>query len=213
MNQHQTKKQDSSCISCGALTIPQRDGECSEFRYDNNHLKNIQIKIIARSNMNIDGIKKRIFILQSTLPNLLLNAKISYAFGENRPYVGDDSDENWRGCLGGNDIGGNSGIYIFSNDQGDILYIGKATKNNLHNRVWNHLGAPKRLDSGWMTFPNTNFISNEFPEYSQTVVEGKSRLHVFTVSDPDIVSMIEVYLQVAHIKSTGRLPIFNKQIG
>jgi len=163
--------------------------------------------------MNISAAIDSITRLQIVLPSLLINTEIAYVFGENRPCVGDDSNEKFRGCLGGSEIGAQSGIYIFTSELGEILYIGKATKNNLHQRVWDHLGTPARLESGWMTFPRTEFQSAQYPEQSQIVVEGKSRLHVFSVSDPDTASLVEVYLQLAYLNCTGRLPVFNKQVG
>jgi len=163
--------------------------------------------------MKINSARESIFQLKKSLPEVFSATEIIYAFGESRPNIGDDSNEEFRGCLGGNDIGEESGLYIFSSENDEIIYIGKATKDNLHERVWDHLGTPKRLENGWMTFPKTKFNSRESLELTTSIINGNIKLHVFTVSDPDVVSVIEVYLQVMHLKEFGRLPVFNKQIG
>lgn len=36
-----------------------------------------------------------------------------------------------------------SGVYFFGSPDGEIIYIGKATKNNLHHRVWDHVRTPQ----------------------------------------------------------------------
>ena len=42
---------------------------------------------------------------------------------------------------------------------------------------------------------------------------GSAKLAVVTVSDPELVSLIEVYLHTLHVKEHDRLPALNKQIG
>ena len=164
--------------------------------------------------MNIKSIIAHVESLKMAGQQLGLTSKIIYEFGPNRPHIGDDSNATFRGCLGGDDIGSKSGVYIFSDEHGEeILYIGKATKNNLHQRVWSHLDTPTRLPSGWMTFPKCGFKSNTNENAKRAIIDGKAKLHVFTVSQPVETSILEVYLQVMHFKENGTLPCFNKQIG
>ena len=47
----------------------------------------------------------------------------------------------------------------------------------------------------------------------QAVEAGLALLGVATVLNPDLVSLIEVYLHTIHIKWHGKLPALNKQIG
>lgn len=164
--------------------------------------------------MNIELANKHIFEFVNALPLLFGNVEIQYEFGENRPFIGDDSVENFRGMLGGHSVGFKSGLYLFSNQENEIIYIGKATKNNLHSRTTSHVGVPKRTEAGWMTFPSTEFSEcSEYPELVKNIRDGKIRLHVFTVSDATLISLLEVYMQTMYLKNVGRLPYFNKQIG
>ncbi len=164
--------------------------------------------------MNIELANQHILAFVSALPQLFDGVEVKYEFGENRPFIGDDSDEDFRGMLGDHDVGFKSGLYLFSNQENEIIYIGKATKNNLHKRTTSHVGTPKRLKSGWMTFPSARFSECiEAPELIENISDGKVRLHVFSVSDAALVSLVEVYLQTLCVKLFGRLPHFNKQIG
>ena len=148
-------------------------------------------------------------------PGLFRDAEIQAAFGEERPCIGDWSDPNNRGMLvTGDGIGQKSGVYCFASPSGDILYIGKATKNNLHHRVWGHVKTPQFLEDGRGTFPKHGFRGGpEAEEYESDVREGRVRLGVITISDQELASLAEVYLHVLHKKMHSRLPIFNKQIG
>jgi len=137
------------------------------------------------------------------------------AFGEERPCIGDWSDPNNRGMLvTGDGIGNKSGVYCFASPSGDILYIGKATKNNLHHRVWDHVQTPRFLEDYRGIFPNHGFRGGAgAEEHEQDVQKGRIRLGVVTISDQDLTSLAEVYLHVLHKKRHNRLPVFNKQIG
>lgn len=164
--------------------------------------------------MHIESVHEHIKELISGLPKLFSNVKIDYAFGVNRPLIGDWTDEKNLGILGGDNVGDKSGLYIFTTIDHEIVYIGKATKNNLHHRVWDHMKTPQIMLNGWRNFPKTSFKSpSGNPDLVIDAREGKLRLYVFTVSDSHVTSLIEVYLQIQHIKYHDRLPAFNKQIG
>jgi hypothetical protein len=114
----------------------------------------------------------------------------------------------------GDGIGSKSGVYCFASPNGDIVYIGKATKNNLHHRVWDHVKTPEILGDSWRTFPKHGFRGTaEAEEHEANVLNGRVHLGVITISDPALVSLVEVYLQTLHKKQHHRLPVFNKQIG
>jgi hypothetical protein len=167
----------------------------------------------VQSALNIESAVSYVECLKEVGAQLHLVSEILYEFGPNRPYIGDDSNGEFRGWLGGSPIASKSGVYIFSDDEGQIFYIGKATKDNLHQRVCAHLGAPVRLPSGWMTFPKIQFDVNKDETARKILIDGKARLHVFTVSERTEASILEVYLQIMHIKTKGCLPCFNMQIG
>lgn len=164
--------------------------------------------------MNIQQAIECINRLKDSLPEIFSESEIVYAFGDGRPHIGDDSIDDFRGFLGGdNDIGKGCGVYIFTTESNEITYIGKAATKSLHNRVWDHVKTPKRRLDGWMTFPQTTFRSSARPELETEIINGVARLHVFTISNPDVVSLVEVYLQIFYKLNYGILPPFNKQIG
>ena len=163
--------------------------------------------------MNIESAKQHLFEFINALPKLFNGVTIEYEFGEGRPFIGDESAEDFRGMLGGHSAAFKSGLYLFATQENEIIYIGKATKNNLHSRTMSHVGVPERKNR-WMTFPSTAFSDClENPELVNNIRDGKIRLHVFSVSDATVISLVEVYMQTVYLKNVGRLPYFNKQIG
>ena len=164
--------------------------------------------------MNIQKAIECVDQLKQSLPEIFSGCEIVYAFGEGRPHIGDDSIDTFRGFLGGDsDIGKGCGVYIFATESNEITYIGKAASKSLHYRVWAHVKTPKRRPDGWMTFPQTTLRSSARPELEIEIINGLARLHIFTISNPDVVSLVEVYLQVFYKLNYGILPPFNKQIG
>lgn len=153
--------------------------------------------------------------LSNAHPGLFEDVEIQAVFGDERPCIGDWSDPSNRGMLvTGDGIGDKSGVYCFVSPAGDVLYIGKATKNNLHHRVWHHVKTPYFGEDGHATFPNHSFRGgNEVAAYESDILNGRARLGVITISDQSLVSLAEVYLHVVHKKMHNRLPVFNKQIG
>ncbi|WP_176465372.1 MULTISPECIES: hypothetical protein [unclassified Pseudomonas] len=153
--------------------------------------------------------------LAHAMPALFDKVEIELAFGDANPSIGDWSDPTNLGMLvTGDGVGCKSGVYFFGSPESEILYIGKATKNNLHHRVWDHVKTPNIREDGRRTFPNHRFTGfeqakNQMPH----VLSGEARIAVVTVSDPEVVSLIEVYLHTAHKKRHGTLPAFNRQIG
>lgn len=165
--------------------------------------------------MNITELLSELENFASSLPAMFAQASIVPVLGEEMPPVGDWSNAKRPGMLvKGEAAGAMSGIYFFSSQAGEVLYIGKATKNNLHHRVWGHMKTPVEFERGWRRFPSHGFISSSQNEsHVRDARDGKIHLGVVTVSDPDLVSLLEVYLHTVHQKRYGRLPAFNKQIG
>jgi len=153
--------------------------------------------------------------LSQGLPALFSNTTFNFAFGEHSPCIGDWSNPSNIGILvSGDGVGSQSGVYFFADPNGKIIYIGKATKNNLHQRVWDHVKTPYVMPDGTRTFPKHGFkeCSNASAEI-ELIRSGNARLGVITVSNPDLVSLVEVYLHTLFVKEYGCLPVLNKQIG
>lgn len=119
------------------------------------------------------------------------------------PFIGDRTDENRHAIPypENSELSQKSGIYIFLKENGDILYIGKATENNVRKRIFDHLQTPVRSDKeGWVLFPNNKFDSD-------IVREGKVKVGIFEVVPKAYSSLVEVYLH------TIKLPEYCKRIG
>lgn len=153
--------------------------------------------------------------LMAALPKLFADAAVSFVFGKDRLPIGDWSDPTRIGMLVSRDeIGSRSGVYLFSSSAGDVIYIGKAGKDNLHKRIWHHVQTPAPLTQGRYRFPNHRFKSELYCTVLQQEIEdGRVNLGVITVSDPNLAPVVEVYLQTLHMKLHGRLPKLNLQIG
>lgn len=162
--------------------------------------------------MNFQQAHMAIETLTQGLPALFSNTEIQYYFFDCSPPIGDWSKAQNMGMLvTGDGIGCKSGVYLFGSPEEAIIYIGKATKNNLHHRVWDHCKTPEIMPDGQRTFPKHGFgNSGSTADY---ILSGHARLGVVTVSDPELVSLIEVFLHTIHIKTHCALPALNKQIG
>ena len=150
--------------------------------------------------------------LKNSLPQIFQDTEITYPFENRRTPIGDWSDSTNIGMIvTGDDIGKKSGVYFFAKPDEEVFYIGKAA--SLHGRVWGHVNTPSTNEDGKKQFPNHKFSCSESIEEMQTVETGQALLGVATVSNPDLVSLIEVFLHTVHIKQHGKLPALNKQIG
>jgi len=162
--------------------------------------------------MKLNEIYQAIEDLKNSLPKVFHGTEISYPFKNRLTPIGDWSDlENIGMIVTGDDIGKKSGVYFFAKPNEEVFYIGKAAC--LHERVWKHVNTPTTNEDGKKLFPNHNFRCDESTEEMKLVAKGQALLGVATVSNPNLVSLIEVYLQTIHINKHGKLPIINKQIG
>lgn len=164
--------------------------------------------------MNFQQARSAIQSLVQGYPTLFLATKIDFHFGDDGHPIGDWSQPERMGMLiSGDGIGSECGVYFYMSPEGEIIYIGKATKQNLHHRVWDHIKTPVIMPNGRRSFPNHAFGTLGGQELENHIQEGNVRLGVVTVSDPSVVSLIEVFLQTVHAKKHGKLPTLNKQIG
>ena len=125
-----------------------------------------------------------------------------------KPVIGNWADQrNLPIPVRGDGVGNKSGIYFITSEDQEVLYIGKATMNNLHERIWAHLQTPKVLDSGWRVFPDNKFQAGATNDYCQLISDGKVKVGIIAIHPPVATSLVEVYLQTIH------LPPLCKQIG
>ena len=164
--------------------------------------------------MNFNQVRTVLETLTQSLPALFSNIEIQYYFFDNSLPIGDWSGPESMGMLvTGDGIGCKSGVYFFASPEGEIIYIGKATKSNLHHRVWDHCKTPMIMHNGKRTFPRNGFSCARYSSQANYILSGDARLGVVTVSDPELVSLMEVFLHTMYIKEHNVLPALNKQIG
>jgi hypothetical protein len=168
--------------------------------------------IIRNKVMKLVDVYRAIGELKDSLPQLFECIEITYPFENSRTPIGDWSDVNKIGMVvTGDDIGKRSGIYFFATPDEEVFYIGKAA--SLHGRVWDHVSTPLTDNVGKKQFPNHKFKSNDSTKETHAIEKGLALLGVAIVSNPNLVSLIEVYLHTVHIDQHCRLPKLNKQIG
>jgi hypothetical protein len=129
--------------------------------------------------MNIEQAYAAIQDFVKCQQNLFVDTCIELAFGSDRAPIGYWSDNENIGILNiGDGIGNKSGIYFFALPNGEIVYIGKAGQNNLHQRVWDHLKTPQELGHDKKRFfPKHKFL-NELPSYADEFTKGSIKLVV-----------------------------------
>jgi hypothetical protein len=110
-------------------------------------------------------------------------------------------------------IGTMSGVYFFVRPSGEIAYIGKATKNNLHREIWGKLNTPGPEGWGALTYPKTSWASMAIgDELRDELVSGKLAVAALAVEPNELSSLCEVYFHTL-CQIEGRLPALNSQIG
>lgn len=119
--------------------------------------------------------------------------------------------EGWREVMPDKE----SGVYIFQDPKGDIIYIGKATQNNLGSEIW---GKFKKSRENPKEFYQSPFLSKECypdldPEIHRAILEGNIYLTILTVDPPHVASLLEVYLQTIYHNTKEELPVLNRRIG
>jgi len=109
-----------------------------------------------------------------------------------------------------------SGIYIFSDENDEILYIGKAASNNLGSEIYSKFSAATDFNSeGFPLFKKNNIAKYsplDKPELAQSFISGDILITVVEIEKKECTSLVEVFLQTFCALSEG-LPPLNKQIG
>lgn len=131
-----------------------------------------------------------------------------------KPVIGNWADQsNLPIPYIGDGIGNKSGIYFFTSEDHDVLYIGKAAQNNLHQRIWDHIQTPGPMENGWRKFPKIKFDVKGSENCCELVREGKVKVGIFAISPAFVAPLAEVYLQTMYFAQTGKIPPLCKQIG
>ncbi len=133
-----------------------------------------------------------------------IKVEITEVFNPDKaPFFGDRTDTNNHSAPypPSSSLSKKSGIYTFLDEDGTILYIGKAGENNVRDRIWDHLKTPEPSNQeDWVIFPKNKFNSD-------IIREGKIKVGIFEVKPAKYSSLVEVYLQ------TIDLPKYCKKIG
>ena len=132
-------------------------------------------------------------------------------FGDDQPIIAEKNV-----YLPKDGIGHQSGIYFIYSISGEIYYIGKATKDNLHEEVWGKITTPQPRD-GLKTnyYPKNYFLNRKTLEEGarNDVTNGNVKISVLTISNKELSSLAEVYLQTIFLERLGKLPKLNSRIG
>lgn len=113
------------------------------------------------------------------------------------------------------DFGHMSGLYFLCSLDEDIYYIGKATKNNLHEEVWGKIKTPNKDNPERKTYPKNYFAGKNLDkEAVADVGNGDIKIGLLVISNPVLVSLAEVYIQsVFYQRNSRELPKLNLRIG
>jgi hypothetical protein len=116
-----------------------------------------------------------------------------------------------------------SGVYLIADPDENILYIGKASANNLSAEIWGKFRAPTHVDSdGMPSFDNSplaKWADNE--EHHEMIIKGNVYISAAIIEPPYFSSLIEVYLQTWYVRKSSfgslpplsSLPPLNRRIG
>ncbi|PID37882.1 MAG: hypothetical protein CR966_00045 [Pseudomonadales bacterium] len=153
------------------------------------------------------------------LTNFLNSDLITSDFGKVQTF------EPFEGCspciadvnphLPKDDYGHMSGVYFLCSLDEEIYYIGKATKNNLHEEVWGKIKTPSWDDDGKQSYPKNYFLGKNLDKNVISDVErGDIRIGVLVIDNPILSSLAEVYIQTVYFqKNEETLPKLNSRIG
>lgn len=110
-----------------------------------------------------------------------------------------------------------SGVYFITDLNQEILYIGKATSNNLGAEICGKFGAPAIVNP---TADIPRFEVSSLAKWSgdatvkELLISGNVLIFALIIEPAALCSLVEVFLQT-HCKlgTDGSLPKLNKQIG
>ena len=132
-------------------------------------------------------------------------------FGDDQPIIAEKNV-----YLPKDGIGHQSGIYFIYSTSGEIYYIGKATKDNLHEEVWGKITTPQSKQGEKTNYyPKNYFLNRETldEDARKNVTNGNVKISVLTISNKKLSSLAEVYLQTIFLERLKELPKLNSRIG
>ena len=106
-----------------------------------------------------------------------------------------------------------SGVYLIGDKAGTVLYIGKATRGNLHEELWNKLRTPQG-DTPPLVYPAMIWPSEGLqPGIARQLESGSVSVATIQVKPALHSALLEVFLQTLCCEQDGSLPILNSRIG
>ncbi|AOW78217.1 hypothetical protein A3Q34_16015 [Colwellia sp. PAMC 20917] len=165
--------------------------------------------------MKFNDLSENLKNIQDSLNSQFSELVINFLQPTKNSLINEWSDKNNLPVpVKGDGVGSKSGIYFLISENDEVLYIGKATTNNIHERIWSHLKTPEIKQNDKRVFPKNNFINRGLDEdIVSLVTNGNIYFAAVEVNPTYLCSLVEVYLHSICMKDYDRIPPLNKQIG
>jgi hypothetical protein len=143
---------------------------------------------------------------------LKMYPEMSFKYTQVKSWEGPFKD--WfREEVPGKGISKKSGVYIFSDNESNILYIGKAASGNLGAEIYGKFGAATTVDKkNGPYFGNSSMAKWAPDKCADYFLKGDVFISAVSVAPKEFSSLVEVYLHI-WCAINGGLPPLNKQIG
>jgi hypothetical protein len=105
-----------------------------------------------------------------------------------------------------------SGIYIFTDKECNILYIGKAAFDNLGSEIYGKFGAATQIIDQLPRFDKSPMAKWAPDKYVKALTAGDVYISAVCIKTIQFSSLVEVFLHV-RCELNGGLPSLNKRIG
>lgn len=106
-----------------------------------------------------------------------------------------------------------SGVYIFSDNESNILYIGKAASENFGAEIYGKFSSATEVDEKDVPYFGNSSMAKWAPDnYRNFFLEGNVFISAVSIEPKEFSSLVEVLLHVWCATNEG-LPPLNKQIG
>ena len=110
-----------------------------------------------------------------------------------------------------------NGIYCFLDEKEKLLYIGKASSNNISQEMFGKIPLPVVVDkqNDIATFEKNYWEGKDMPEYAKECISsGHFYIGFLIIKSSEITSKLEKYLQTIYAnQNNGKLPPLNSRIG
>lgn len=110
-----------------------------------------------------------------------------------------------------------SGVYFITDLTNNILYIGKATTDNLAREIWGKFSTSTKdsiISNEEVAYFGNSSLAKWAPslEYKKLIKEGNVYIHAVLIEPKEFSSLAEVYLHIL-CEREGGLPVLNNRIG